>query len=141
MIHFLLFVISNDIWFYFLHMFLHKPRVYVTLHKEHHSVDPSTLQPLDAYVGHVLEKPLESVGIFIPLVFVPFYFKSFLLAVALINVRNMLRHDKNSVWLIGNHHILHHKYRQYNYGEYWLDKMLGTAYPHEEECEKSLIYI
>jgi sterol desaturase/sphingolipid hydroxylase (fatty acid hydroxylase superfamily) len=52
-----------------------------------------------------------------------------------------MRHDERCIWLIGNHHILHHKYPQYNYGEYWLDKLFKTNYPKEDEYIKGLIYL
>jgi sterol desaturase/sphingolipid hydroxylase (fatty acid hydroxylase superfamily) len=45
----------------------------------------------------------------------------------------MMRHDDRFSWLIGNHHILHHKYPKYNFGEYWIDKMFGTLYPNKSE--------
>ena len=53
----------------------------------------------------------------------------------------MLRHDKRFIWLIGNHHILHHKYPRYNFGEYWLDKLFRTNYPNKNEYEYGLIYM
>ena len=53
----------------------------------------------------------------------------------------MMRHDDRFTWLIGNHHLLHHKYPQYNYGEYWLDWLGGTLYPLREEAKQGLIYI
>ena len=59
----------------------------------------------------------------------------------ILNVRGMMRHDDRFTWLIGNHHLLHHKYPQYNYGEYWLDWLGGTLYPLREEAKQGLIYI
>ncbi len=53
----------------------------------------------------------------------------------------MLRHDKRFVWLIGNHHLLHHKYPRYNFGEYWLDKLFKTNYPNINEYEYGMIYM
>ena len=37
-----------------------------------------------------------------------------------------MRHDNRYVWIVGNHHILHHKYADCNYGEYWLDYIFAT---------------
>jgi len=53
----------------------------------------------------------------------------------------MLRHDNRFIWLIGNHHILHHKHPKYNFGEYWLDKLFQTDYPNLDEYEFGMIYI
>lgn len=58
----------------------------------------------------------------------------------LLTVRGSLRHDVRFIWLVGNHHILHHKYLKYNYGDYWLDSLLSTDYPFRNECEVGLIY-
>jgi sterol desaturase/sphingolipid hydroxylase (fatty acid hydroxylase superfamily) len=43
-----------------------------------------------------------------------------------LNIRGMMRHDKRGTWLVGNHHLLHHQYPRYNYGEVWLDYLGGT---------------
>jgi sterol desaturase/sphingolipid hydroxylase (fatty acid hydroxylase superfamily) len=53
----------------------------------------------------------------------------------------MLRHDHRFIWLIGNHHILHHKYNHYNFGEYWLDSLFKTNYPNKTEYVYGLIYM
>ena len=55
------------------------------------------------------------------------------------SIRGFMRHDNRCIWLIGNHHILHHKYPNYNYGEYWIDSICGTLCPYKEEY--GLIYI
>ena len=39
-----------------------------------------------------------------------------------------MTHDKRCVFLVGDHHLIHHKYLKYNYGEYWLDYIFGTQY-------------
>jgi sterol desaturase/sphingolipid hydroxylase (fatty acid hydroxylase superfamily) len=41
---------------------------------------------------------------------------------------------------MGNHHILHHKYIGYNYGEYWIDTVMGTVYPNKKEYQYGNIY-
>jgi len=95
----------------------------------------------DTYVGHFLETPFQGIGIIFPLLFIKLNLYIFLCSLLIINTRGMLRHDVNFVWLIGNHHILHHKYPQYNFGEYWLDKMCGTIYPNQNEYKKGIIYM
>jgi len=49
--------------------------------------------------------------------------------------------DHRFTWLIGNHHLLHHKYPPYNFGEYWIDKMFKTNYHDATEYEVGLLYI
>ena len=53
----------------------------------------------------------------------------------------MMRHDERCIWLIGNHHLLHHKYSQYNFGEYWLDALCGTKYPNHAEYKHGFLYL
>ena len=64
-----------------------------------------------------------------------------IIAFFIINTRGMLRHDHRFIWLIGSHHILHHKYNHYNFGEYWLDSLFKTNYPNKTEYVYGLIYM
>jgi len=142
MIHYILFhIISYDIWFYLSHILLHHNLLYKMIHKEHHKVDYKIMTFTDTYVAHFIETPFQSIGVLFPLLFVKFNIHALLYVIAVINIRSMIRHDNRFTWLIGNHHILHHKYRKYNFGEYWLDKMFKTNYPDDSECIKGLIYI
>lgn len=52
-----------------------------------------------------------------------------------------MRHDHNFIWLIGNHHLLHHKNINYNFGEYWIDYLCNTKYPFEKDYKYGIIYI
>ena len=81
----------------------------------------------DTYVGHWLESIIQSLGLFFPLLWIQLSF-DFWCALLFVNIRGMMRHDSRMVWLIGNHHILHHQHPMYNFGEYWLDKLCGTLY-------------
>jgi lathosterol oxidase len=136
-----IYIVSYDIWFYISHIILHKNIFYKLIHKQHHSVDYTNINFKDTYVGHFIEGPFQGLGILFPLLFFEIKFHPFIWALLLINIRGMLRHDNKFIWLIGNHHILHHKYPQYNFGEYWLDKLFCTNYPNEKECKKGMIYM
>jgi lathosterol oxidase len=141
-IHILYFVICYDIWFYLSHIILHNKYIYKKIHQKHHITNYKTIKFKDAYVGHFLEGPIQSIGILFPFFIIENYdFVSFFFSVGVINIRSMLRHDNRFIWIIGNHHILHHKYPKYNFGEYWLDKLFRTNYPHSNEYEFGIIYI
>jgi lathosterol oxidase len=123
MIHIIASVISYDIWFYISHVLLHSKYLY-KYHKEHHyKIVP---QFLDTYAGHRLEGPFQGVGMFFPFAVLTYTYYDILLILFLLNLRGMMRHDERCVFLIGNHHLLHHRYPNYNYGEYWIDWLFGT---------------
>jgi sterol desaturase/sphingolipid hydroxylase (fatty acid hydroxylase superfamily) len=96
---------------------------------------------LDTYVGHALEGPFQGLGMFVPCVVLTYSYYDLLIILLILNVRGMMRHDERSVFLIGNHHLLHHKYPNYNFGEYWIDTLCGTRYQKNNEYKTGLIYI
>ena len=141
MISIIFYVISYDIWFYVSHVILHNKAFYKKIHKDHHNIDYTIINFKDAYTGHLIEGPFQGIGVLCPLFFIKFNLNLFVVSLIVINTRGMLRHDNRFTWLIGNHHILHHKYPQYNFGEYWLDKLFGTCYPNKDEYVYGMVYI
>ena len=133
-------IVSYDIWFYISHIILHTHFFYKTVHKDHHITDCKKMIFTDTYVGHYLEGPFQGIGVFFPYLFIKPDIRILICSLILINIRGMLRHDHNYIWIIGNHHILHHRYPQYNFGEYWLDKLFGTDYPNKQEYQSGMIY-
>lgn len=132
-------ILCYDIWFYISHRFLHMPTAYRRIHYIHHQkVVPSFW---DTYEGHTIESPLQSMGTVFPLFFMDYTIWEFFVIVVLLNLRGMMRHDERFVWLIGNHHLLHHRYPRWNYGEYWLDWLGGTLYPWGREYKRGLLYM
>lgn len=124
-------IFCYDIWFYLSHIILHNRTMY-KIHKIHHGKQHTQLIYSDTNVGHWFENIVSPMGIFFPIIF---YIDPIGLCVSfvVVGVRALMRHDNRCSWLIGNHHILHHKYPQYNYGEYWLDTLFGTKCPIEDE--------
>ena len=131
-------ILCYDIWYYFAHILLHKRNMY-WIHKKHHFNKELTF--LDAYELHWLETPLSGVGIAVSYIGTNYTTYELLWALVILNIRNMLKHDPNTVWLVGNHHLLHHKYPNYNFGEYWIDSLCNTKYPNEKEYVYGLICV
>jgi lathosterol oxidase len=129
-------IICYDIWFYLSHIILHQPFFYYNIHKIHHKKSYLQLNYKDTHEAHIIENIVQPLGIFVPCFITTFSPLQLAIAFTIISVRGMMRHDNNFSWLIGNHHLLHHKYTNYNYGEYWVDKLYGTLYP----CEKEYVY-
>jgi hypothetical protein len=136
---FLFHVLCYDVCFYAIHIVLHNKDFYV-IHKIHHLKSYDQLTYTDTTVGHYIENIIEPLGIFIPFLVVDCSLMEFLCAVIFTHIRGHMRHDHRCSWLTGNHHILHHKYRRYNYGEYWIDTLCGTKYPHKNEYIYGCLY-
>lgn len=119
-------IISYDVWFYLSHILLHTKYFYKHVHRYHHEINYKTAIFTDAYVGHIIEGPFQGMGMLFPFLFIEFNIYVFLYSLIIINIRGMLRHDHRFIWLIGDHHLLHHKNPQYNYGDYWIDKLFQT---------------
>jgi lathosterol oxidase len=134
-------ILSYDIWFYISHIILHNIYFYKNIHRIHHSIKYENINYKDTYTGHFIEGPFQGIGFLFPLFFIDLNLYAIFISLLLINTRGMLRHDKRFIWLIGNHHLLHHKYSRYNFGEYWLDKLFRTNYPNIDEYEYGLIYM
>ena len=130
-------IITYDIWFYISHVILHHRAAY-KYHKQHH--EKRNPKFLDVYHGHWLESPFQGLGLFIPMLFLTYSANDILSSMIIVNVRGMMRHDERTVYLIGNHHLLHHLHPAYNFGEYWLDSLCGTLYPKQEEYRAGLLY-
>ena len=138
MINIFLSVVCYDIWFYVSHISLHT-RTLWPIHREHHT----KIEPIwcDTYVGHWFETIFQAIGTFMPMVVYSYTWLDVAIIIGLLNLRGLMRHDGRFVWLIGNHHLLHHKYPNYNFGEYWLDWIGGTKYPVDAEYIRGLLYL
>ena len=130
-------IVSYDVWFYISHILLHNYRFY-KYHKEHHS-KPNPIW-IDTYKGHMLESIVQGVGLFLPCLIWQYALPDILIPLLFVNIRGMMRHDDRFSWLIGNHHLLHHRYPTYNFGEFWLDKIGGTKYPNMSAYRYGLLY-
>jgi len=123
-----MYLLSYDLWFYITHLILHIPWMYKNIHYKHHNIEYDTMNFMDATKGHIVETVLQGIGIYIPLLFSPLYLSAFVSAYIVIGLRGGMRHDHRCSWLIGNHHLQHHKHPYCNFGEYWLDWLCGTTF-------------
>lgn len=120
-------ILSYDIWFYISHIILHTNKFYY-IHKYHHSIKYDDINYTDTYKSDNIEIVLQGISVLFPYIYINFDIYSFLFAITFINIRGLMRHDKRFVWLVGDHHLLHHKYHNYNYGEPWIDYLCSTLY-------------
>lgn len=120
-----LYIVCYDVWFYVSHIILHSKHFY-KFHKIHHAVPYNSLKYNDTHKAHYIENIIQPIGIFTPFLFKHGNLYRLLIAFIFISIRGALRHDNRLIWLVGDHHILHHQHINYNYGEKWLDKIFGT---------------
>jgi hypothetical protein len=121
-------VVSYDIWFYLTHILLHQQRV---IHVKHHKKLYHTIYFTDTNRAHWIENVVQPLGILLPCIG-HWNVIAFMSASLIVGVRGAMHHDPRCSWIVGDHHLLHHKDPRYNFGEYWLDWMCGTLNPGEK---------
>jgi len=139
-------IVAHDAYFYWMHRFMHLPKVFKYVHRVHHlSHNPS---PWAAFAFHPLEALIEA-GILPLVVFVmpmhPVAIGIFLMYMMVINVighlgyelfpSKLLKHPVGKWQNTSTSHNMHHQYGRSNYGLYFTfwDKMMGTEHPKYEE--------
>lgn len=138
MIRLVVSIISYDIWFYISHVILHSRFMY-QYHKLHHTKPVPNYT--DTYLADSVETVFQGVGFMFPAVIYTYGTADIILVLLFLNIRGMMAHDPRFAFLIGNHHLLHHKYGNCNYGQYWLDSLGGTRHPRSEDYIYGWIYV
>lgn len=123
-------IFCYDIWFYISHRLLHTSYLW-PIHKIHHEKREPTYW--DTYHGHWFESVFQSIGTFIPYLFLSYGWMDTVITLLFLNIRGMLRHESRLVgwWSEIEHHVEHHRMPKYNFGECWLDIVCGTWYGSE----------
>lgn len=123
--YFIIYILHYDFFYYFMHRLLHTKYFY-SIHKIHHSAyNPKYT---DFFNVRAFEYPLSSVGLYIAVYLYGLYIYQLIATISFICLRGIMEHDERFVWIVGDHHLKHHTYFYYNYGEYWMDYAFGTLY-------------
>lgn len=149
---YLLVIVLQDTYFYFLHRLFHHPALFAWLHRGHHrSIDPT---PWTSFAFDLLESVahllfLVGVVFTLPLHFVTMI--AVLMTMTIWSVMNHLGrhwlptnfpHHWCGKWFIGPaHHSMHHHQYRYHYGLYFTfwDRQLGTESPkYDQELMDSM---
>jgi len=118
-------VMSYDIWFYFFHRLLHQPFLYA-YHKKHHgNVHPTWA---DTFTADRLENSVSGIGVFAPYLYTQDCMQEVFIAFVLCMARGVMHHDIRFAGITGTHHLIHHQKFKHNYGEPWIDYLMGTTY-------------
>jgi len=135
-------MLLHETYYYWLHRWMHRPKVYRLLHQWHHqSIHSSSLT---AFSFHPLEATLQAIVIPLMMLFLPMHLLVLFLFLLVMTISGTINHSGVEIypknferhwlgqWLIGaTHHDLHHKKFQFNYGLYFTfwDKWMKTEFP------------
>jgi lathosterol oxidase len=135
-------MLLHETYYYWLHRWMHRPKVFRLLHKVHH--DSNITSPWTAFSFHPLEGVLQALFLPLLLLFLPMHLYVVLTQLTIMTFSSVINHLDIEVypkgfarnffgrWLIGaTHHSLHHRQFRYNYGLYFTfwDKWKGTESP------------
>lgn len=132
----------HETYYYWLHRWMHRPKVYRKIHKWHHdSIETSSLT---SFSFHPTESILQAIVVPLLVLFLPMHLYMLFLLLFIMTISGTINHAgveiypqgfiRNRIgrWIIGaTHHDLHHKQFRFNFGLYFTfwDKWMGTESP------------
>lgn len=139
---FILLLVLHEMYFYFSHVFMHKPKFYRKIHYIHHH--SAHVTPWASFSFHPYETLTHALFIPLFILIIPvhplviFFYLIFMTVTAVSNHLGyeIIRSQKVRSWFIsGEHHSIHHEKFKYNFGLYFtfIDKWLGTEYNKPEK--------
>ena len=144
-------LIIQDTFYYWLHRWMHLPRVYRWVHKEHHM--STRTSAFTSFSFHPLESLLQAIVLPLLVLWLPLHINVILLILIFMTFSAVINHGGVEIyptkwagvrlgkWLIGAaHHDDHHKKFNCNYGLYFTfwDIWMGTETPDFKERFKKL---
>lgn len=139
---FLIAIVLHETYYYWLHRWMHLPKIYRLLHQWHHESIHTT--SMSAFSFHPLEAGLQALFIPLLMLVLPLHLFVLFFLLLLMTLSGTINHCGIEVfpkhferhwlgkWLIGaTHHDLHHKRFQFNYGLYFTlwDRWMKTECP------------
>jgi sterol desaturase/sphingolipid hydroxylase (fatty acid hydroxylase superfamily) len=139
-------LLLHETYYYWLHRWMHHPKVFRTVHKVHH--DSNITSPWTAFSFHPLEGLLQAIFLPLLLILMPMHLYVIIAQLTIMTFSSVINHLDIEVyppgfhkhfigrWFIGaTHHSLHHKQFRYNYGLYFTfwDKWKQTESPMYEQ--------
>lgn len=133
------YLLLYETYYYWLHRWMHSPRVFRTIHKVHH--DSIHTSAFTSFSFHPLEALLQFIFLPLLIITIPIHIYALGIFLILMTFSAIVNHagieiypgyfhkHKLAKWLIGStHHELHHKEYKTNYGLYFTfwDKWMHT---------------
>lgn len=138
-------MILHETYYYWLHRWMHHPKIFRVVHKVHH--DSNITSPWTAFSFHPLEGIFQAIFLPLLILFLPMHLYVILVQLTIMTFSSVINHLDIEIypkgfhrnffgrWMIGaTHHSLHHKQFRYNYGLYFTfwDKWKKTESPEYE---------
>lgn len=135
-------MLLHETYYYWLHRWMHQPRVFRIVHKVHH--DSRITSPFTAFSFHPLEGFLQAIFFPLLLMILPLHYDVIIVQLVIMTFSSVINHldielypkgfSRNALgrWLIGaTHHSLHHTQFKFNFGLYFTfwDKLGDTESP------------
>jgi len=132
----------QDTYYYWLHRWMHRPRIYKLLHKVHH--ESVVTSPWTSFSFHPAESILQAISVPILIIIMPFHVIAVFMLLIIMTVTAVINHLDIEIYprgfenhfigkyLIGaTHHSIHHTKFLSNYGLYFTfwDAWAGTESP------------
>lgn len=138
-VSFLIAALIHETYYYWLHRWMHRPKIYRLIHKVHH--DSHITSPWTSFSFHPGEGALQSLVIPVIILFLPMHYWTIVALLTFMTITSAINHSNVEIypkgfhkhwlgrWMIGaTHHSLHHTQYRFNYGLYFTfwDKWMKT---------------
>jgi Delta7-sterol 5-desaturase len=134
----ILYMLCQETYYYWIHRWMHIPRIYKIVHKVHH--DSKIASPFTAFSFHPVEAALQAVFLPLLLMILPLHLYILIILLTWMTFTSVINHLDIEIypsragkswakWLIGaTHHSMHHKQFNCNFGLYFTfwDKIRNT---------------
>lgn len=139
-------LLLHETYYYWLHRWMHRPRIYRLVHKWHH--DSIKTSSMTSFSFHPIESVLQAIVVPVLLLIFPLHLYLLFALLMIMTISGTLNHASVELfpkgfekhwlgkWLVGaTHHDLHHRRFRYNYGLYFTfwDRWMDTESPEFEE--------
>lgn len=136
----------HETYYYWLHRWMHRPKIYRWIHKIHH--DSIVTSPWTSFSFHPLESILQAIVVPLIVLVLPMHVIAVMTLLLIMTISATINHLDIEIypkhferhwlgkWIIGaTHHSLHHAKFVENYGLYFTfwDKWMDTESPEFEE--------
>lgn len=138
----LLVLFLHESYYYWLHRWMHRPKVYRWVHRVHH--DSITTSAWTSFSFHPTESILQAIVLPLLLFVIPLHYVMIVLILVIMTASSIINHLNTEIyprsfyqhwfskwWIGATHHGLHHAQFRYNYGLYFTfwDKWMKTESP------------